>query len=189
MGSEGPLRLFVGVELPVAAAGAVQAVADACRGRLPPLRWSRPEDRHVTLEFLGDVASTAVPGLTDRLDRVARTRSGFNTSLGGVGGFPNAAGARVVWVGLDDPEGGWSGLASAVREAFPGPVTAGPEPFVPHITLARSPRPVELPRRLLERPGSSADWLVDTFALFRSKADVGGPRYERLELFALGSPS
>ena len=187
MGSVGAMRLFVGVEVSEAAGRSVQAVVDAWRDRLPPMRWFRPEDRHVTLAFLGDVVPEAVPELTDRLRRVAAGRRSFPMILGGIGGFPSGARARVVWVGLDDSGNAWRGLASAASTALADLVPTGSPPFVPHITLARSARPIAIPRALLEMPGALAGGLVEASILFRSHTDDTGARYERLERFPLGA--
>ncbi|MEA2499462.1 MAG: 2,3-cyclic 3-phosphodiesterase, partial [Actinomycetota bacterium] len=61
-------------------------------------------------------------------------------------------------------------------------------PFTPHLTLARFKRP----QRLRELPTLSLDLLdfvVDSFALYRSRLGRKGSRYEVVERFPLASPS
>jgi 2'-5' RNA ligase len=187
MGHDGdPMRLFVGVEVPADASRALDVVTTQWRGRLPLVRWSPAEDRHATLAFLGDVAPAIARGAKARLVPVARALTGFETTLDRVGGFPSSARARVVWMGLNDPDGAWAGLASEIRAALADLVPTQPKSFVPHVTLARSARSIALPRPLVKVAEPRATFTVDGFTLFRSHPDRGGPRYERLERFELG---
>jgi RNA 2',3'-cyclic 3'-phosphodiesterase len=180
---DAPPRLFAGVSVPPEVGQAIGVVTAAGTRLLPDARWSPPEDWHVTLMFLGDVALARVVEISVRLRRIAERTSGFETAIGGMGGFPSAARARVVWIGLDDPDDGWSGLASGVREALAGVVLPAPQAFVPHITLARSAQPIALPRSLVERVVGPVGFAVTGFSLFRSHPDSSGARYEILERY------
>ena len=100
---DGRLRLFVGVGLPDPVAMEAADATASLRARYPDARWVPVESLHVTLAFLGPVARAQRPWIEERLREVASTTEVFSTSITGIGGFPSMAGARVVWLGLDDP--------------------------------------------------------------------------------------
>ena len=57
------LRLFVAVELPAAVREHLQAVQDAIRPELPHVGWTRGENLHITIMFLGDTPEQVVKGV------------------------------------------------------------------------------------------------------------------------------
>ncbi len=59
-------------------------------------RWVRPESMHLTLKFLGDVSTTRLDSVKERLATIQR--SAFKVTVSGVGFFPMRA-PRVFWVG------------------------------------------------------------------------------------------
>jgi 2'-5' RNA ligase len=136
------------------------------------LRWTTPDQWHVTLRFLGEVADAEAPALTaalrDGLADVAAslaTAGPATTELGGQLVIPVA--------GVDD-------LAAAVVAAT-GPFGDAPERrrFRGHFTLARTKRGSVIPRDLLGRP-IAGEWTVDAVALVRSHLEPTGARYEDL---------
>ena len=95
------LRLFVAVDLPAKLRPAVAGLAQGIGGA----RWTRPEQLHVTLRFLGDTPEDRLVDLRARLRQVRMP--GFELALRGTGVFPPAGTrkpARILWLGLDPPE-------------------------------------------------------------------------------------
>lgn len=155
-----------------------------------PLRWSVPEQWHVTLAFMASVPHRAEEVLLEHLAEAADRRGPFRTRLVGGGAFPDLGAGRVLWAGVEDPTP-YAALAVAARNAA---VRAGVEVdgqrFRPHVTLARSNRPVEMTRwyRVLE-PYRSPPWTVDSLALVASylgDGPRGRPRYDVLAELPLG---
>src|SRR5690625_4720987 len=62
----------------------------------PPLRWTPPEQRHVTLAFYGEVPDGAVEDLTAALTAVAAGTPAIRVQLAGAGVFASA----TLWVGV-----------------------------------------------------------------------------------------
>ncbi|WP_299535930.1 RNA 2',3'-cyclic phosphodiesterase [uncultured Streptomyces sp.] len=103
----------------------------------PGLRWNRIEDWHITLAFLGQLASGTVPLLRDPLAAVAAGRISPRLALRGGGTFDD----RVVWSGIDGGLDALHALAADVRAAVRGSgVTCEERPLRPHLTLARARR-------------------------------------------------
>ena len=132
--SGGPMRLFVALVPPADALDELAAAVEALRAT-PGLRWTRPEQWHVTLAFLAEVDERTREALTPRLERVARRHAPPTLALAGGGRF----GGRVLWTRVDGDRAALRRLADAVRAAARRcglPVDT--RPYRPHLTLART---------------------------------------------------
>ncbi len=155
-----------------------------------PLRWSLPEQWHVTLAFLPSVADTDLDELGDEFTAAAAKRSSFALQLKGAGAFPNPAEAKALWAGMAGDVEPLGRLATGTRSAV---VRAGLEVdggrFRPHLTLARVGRAHDVTRwlRILDLY-EGPSWQVKEFALIQSYLGggrKGRSRYEVRELFPL----
>ena len=162
-------RLFVAVwpDRPTA-----DALGGLGRPTRPGVRWSRPDQWHVTLYFLGQ----ADPDPTS----AALARTPFPP--GPVTARAGPATARLGRSVLHVPVAGLDDLAGAVAEALaPG---AGPgSRFVGHLTLARSRRPADL-APLVGTP-FQAEWPVGEVTLVASRPRPGGSEYTVIGRWAL----
>lgn len=75
----------------------------------------RPEALHVTLCFLGEVEDSLADELSRPVGRAVATHSPFAVRFGGVGVFGSRDRPRVVWIGIDDPDGRLSRLQREVE--------------------------------------------------------------------------
>jgi RNA 2',3'-cyclic 3'-phosphodiesterase len=135
--SGGPMRLFVALVPPADALDELAAAVDALRAT-PGLRWTRPEQWHVTLAFLAEVDERTREALTPRLERVAHRHAPPTLALAGGGRF----GRQVLWTRVDGDRAALRRLADAVRAAARRcglPFDA--RPCRPHLTLARARGP------------------------------------------------
>lgn len=187
VGSEEVYRLFVAVPLwDQFRAGALSLFNELSRNRWP-LRWVKPENWHLTLQFLGDVKVDSVSHLSESLRSSIRGIAPFEIELGEVGGFPRVSKARVVWVGVKQGRDPLLELAKNVRNGcVAGGCPGDKKPFEAHLTLARAkeePVNIQLPPEIYK-----ASWgthTVDHIALVRSHLQKGGPAYEVIERFSL----
>lgn len=131
------MRLFVSVQPPAEALEALNAELGRARAVAPPgLRWTRPEQWHLTLAFLGDVPDDEVPTLTDALAAVVGDAP-MSLRLAGGGCF----GTRVLWVGLAGDVHALRTLAADLSGAAIGcGIALEDQSFRPHLTLARAGR-------------------------------------------------
>jgi RNA 2',3'-cyclic 3'-phosphodiesterase len=105
--------------------------------------------------------------------------------LQGIGAFPRARRARVIWAGIDDPGGLLGALAADLAAGFePLGYRAEKRAFTPHLTLARLrvPKPVNLGTLDLDLP----PFAVDHLRLYRSRLHPKGATYEVIRRFELG---
>jgi 2'-5' RNA ligase len=169
-------RLFVAVWPP---AEVVELIAALSRPTVIGLRWTRQDQWHVTLRFLGAVADP--PAVVEALASVAAAQSPVELSVGpAVGRF----GHRVLHV----PVEGLADLASAVTAAT-AHVGKPPEdrPFSGHLTLARVGKEARVNLRAIEGETISARWPVSELTLVESKLSPAGARYQIVERFPLTS--
>ncbi len=164
------------------------AVAPGRPGRRD-LRWTGPEDWHVTLAFLGEVPGPAAGRLAPRLERAAARHRPFPLTFAGAGAFPAAGRARVFWCGLTGDHQALAALAASVAAAARragAPPPDGDRPFRPHLTLARG-RPQADVRALVTalKPYQGPPWRADHLHLIESHLG-GRPRYTTIGRWPLG---
>lgn len=167
-------RLFFALALPddLRAAVARPALPElGADGRPFRPRWSHPSGLHVTLAFLGSVDAARLGELLEVAGRVTADAQGpLSLNLGGLGAFPGETAARVLWRAVDGGAGlaGLAGQLAAALAAADFPFDQ--RPFVPHLTLARFDRPINLAGSLDAVPGAS--WQTMRFLLMES---LSGP--------------
>lgn len=159
------------------------------------LRWTTPEQWHVTLAFMPEVPDRTLDDLSARLERAAARRSRFAVTVAGGGAFPNPARAKVLYAGLDlEGAAETEELRRLSVGARAAANKAGAEaqggPFRPHLTLARVRRPFDVTRwlRVLDAY-RGPQWSADEIVLVQSHLGEGPrnrPRYEVIESFPIG---
>ncbi len=186
---DGRIRTFLAFEIPESVRNMLAGEVDRLRRNLPPARWIRPENLHLTVKFLGQVERPRLKrlnlGLAERLEEL----SPVEFQLGGAGFFPSASQARVAWVG-----GRARGIEAVVEEVES---IAAMQGFAPersewrlHLTVARLDRP--WPRYAAEEFVSwGEDLSLPRFkgtrlVCFESRLQRGGSVYTALQRIPLG---
>jgi 2'-5' RNA ligase len=176
------LRLFIAVSLPARERARIRAAAATLEGSFSDARWTAEDALHVTVRFLGTVASDGVAAITSVLDAVARRHAPFGMTIGGPGVFPDTRRPQILWLGVDD-EGELGRIAASLDSGLrPLGFAAEDRPFRAHVTLARRRRGAA---RAMRRDGLQACAVratvhVETLDLMRSHTTHEGARYERL---------
>jgi len=182
------VRLFVALEIPAAVRDNLTAQVAELRELSAKVadkrpRWVRPENLHVTLKFIGEVAPTKLAGIRDALSAI-RSDGPVEIKFRGLGFFPNEQHPRVLWAGLD---------ASANLPPLAGDIDGALEtqgialerrPFTPHLTLARIEPPGlhEKLRAAIQKNGAREFGSFQTreFYLIESKLKPSGAEYTTL---------
>ncbi|HWE22324.1 MAG TPA: RNA 2',3'-cyclic phosphodiesterase [Myxococcales bacterium] len=177
------MRLFFSVPLPEkarTAAAAVLRTMQRAAGEKAPLSWTREEQLHFTIAFLGELPEDALPRLTAAAAPCAELRS-FNLELRGAGAFPNPRRPRVLWLGVGDGaqqlEQVAGRLCGGLRE---GGFTLEERPFRGHLTVARvrpgGERSVSRALRAVP-PGAIAMFTVERLCLMQSQLSPHGAKH------------
>lgn len=144
-------------------------------------RWTDAETWHITLAFLGWTSPSRVPQIVDELGAIALQHPAFSVPSGGLGAFPSRRRARVLWYGVDDPEGKLAALAADVRSALQ---VEGEDPLRAHITLGRAKDRASFPTAAGSADGAGPDVSITDVRLVRSHIP-GKPRYTVLAMAPL----
>lgn len=149
------------------------------------LSWSKPENLHVTVKFLGDTDRETETRLIDSLSRIAASFTPFRLRLA----KPEILGKRVISIAVDsDPPTVFS-LEKAIDTACErlGFEREGRR-FHPHLTIARIRRPegtTELTRHFLKAQIEPLGFEVREIVLYESELGAGGSVYNEIERFSL----
>ncbi|WP_247003669.1 RNA 2',3'-cyclic phosphodiesterase [Halosolutus gelatinilyticus] len=184
------MRLFVSADLPDDLAEPIADLQDDL-AEASGLTLTDPEQAHVTLKFLGDVAGDRLPALEDELAAAVDDADvdPFTARFGGLGVFPSLDYISVVWLGV---AAGGDELAR-LHEAIEDRTTAmGFDPeshdFTPHVTLARMEHAGgkdHVQKVIRERDPTVGEMHVDEVRLTESTLTDAGPRYSAVERFSL----
>ncbi len=164
---DGPVkvRAFFGLPLPEAHRAGLAGYIAECAKHAPELRWTPPENLHLTVRFLG------------HLDLAIA----IELRLGEVGSFKRGRLARVVWLGLALGQEQIAALAEQVEAECVG---AGLEQesrrYHAHLTLARARARDGALLPALPPPPDLEGWRADELVLYRSRPGRGGSIYEPL---------
>lgn len=175
------MRLFVALDLP----DAVKDRLTALRDTLPGARWTKREQMHLTLRFVGDdIAPPAVDALKKAL--AALKASPFEIRLQGVGRFPPKGAPRVLWAGVADSPP-LRALADKVEYAVRAAgVPAEKRPFSAHITAARLGEGGTVDGWLKTHAGFVTETIpVSAFILYSSALAPAGSTYRREAVYPL----
>ena len=181
------MRAFVAVFPPPE----VRREALAWAKRLPSedqVRWTRPENVHLTLKFLGDIRIEDLDGIRAALGEVGVEHAPFDAVLAELGAFPSTRRAKILWIGVGAGSDWLRSLATDVDDTL---ASLGFErekrPYVPHLTLGRvrgRPLNLDLPSGV-ERTG----FRVRQVELTESTLAPEGATYRIVGDFALeGKP-
>jgi 2'-5' RNA ligase len=189
------VRAFVAVALDPAARrevarstrGAVDAIGTGSRAR-----WTREENLHLTVAFLGNIDEGIVPVIGQRLAPLTERIAPERLVLASVGGFPQSR-PRVVWLGLGAGRTWFVDLAKAVRATLEqglGLELDRREPSA-HVTLARVERPERALLSALEAAfsGRAIASKADRLTLFSSVVGRGGPTYTAVGEWTFSGPA
>ncbi len=183
------IRAFFAVDLPLECKEQLGVLMAALKLHLKkslkhqPFRWVKPENLHLTLQFLGQVDQ----GETAHLLQAARGEvvglKSFSLRLGPLEWFPSPHRPQVISLRAEP----YHALAELSQALGRGAATLGyiveDRPFRAHLTLARveSVRNRD-PALLASFSGEAlADVFVKEVVLFSSQTLSGGPVYTRLD--------
>jgi len=153
------------------------------------VRWTRQEQFHFTVRFLGEIAEPVVPRLIEAATRVCTEQPTFSAAFGNLELLPNARHPHTLVLGARTGLAEMATLARALDRAFRGlELGIAPEnrPFRAHLTLARikNPNAAEAVQTLLQRSWQRLDqippFMVESCTLVHSELRPDGPIYTPL---------
>lgn len=129
------VRLFVSINVPIEIkeklASFQNKLVDLVIGNFVPL-----ENLHISLKFLGEVKDEQVDRIKSLCDG-AISHPKFMAEIKGVGAFPNAKFARVLWAGVTAGDRQLASIENALRNKLEPLGFKDEREFHAHATLAR----------------------------------------------------
>ncbi len=154
-------RLFVALPLPGTVADFLLQLQKSMKTAGFRASWSRMEAMHLTLKFIGETPEENLPSIIRSVQTTAAAHHRFKLRVQGVGVFPSARRARVLWAGVGRENQDLSALHQGLELALAQVgIPRSENRFAPHFTLARFRKTVD--RHLI------AD-VVDAFGTHRSE--------------------
>jgi len=178
-------RLFISVELPEEVKSELKRVCDYFAGKdLFVGRCVRPENMHLTLQFLGSVYENMLP----KIDRALKNVSFkiCKAKLGQLDVLPSQKNMRILFADLHAPQ--LHRLAKQIEEVLAGIFDAEDREFKNHITIARI-KSIKDKDTFLEQIAqfkvSPLGFEITEFSLQESELTPEGPIYKTVSSYKL----
>jgi len=155
-----------------------------------PIRWTRKENLHITLMFLGYLSDEELLEILRITKEVAQRHEPFSISLKKIiYGPPKKMPPRMVWVEGEKSEE-LGKLQEDLESSLQGlPVNKENRAYASHITLGRIKewefRRIEPEERPEINEGISLNFFVESIDIMESELKKGGPKYIILESISL----
>jgi len=150
-------------------------------------KWTRPEQLHLTLKFLGETDDSKLPQVLDQLRTIPMPEP-IRLATAGVVCLPPQGPIRIVAAALEDEAGNCAKLQNAIDQAchaagFP----LEGRRWTPHVTLARVKDRVGPSARAQAEVACSkipaAAFEAGGFSVIESRLDRSGPQYATVATF------
>ena len=196
-------RTFIAIEIPANVRAKIADHINRLRRECPDVRasWSREDNLHLTLKFLGDVPIERIPALSTAVEQAVQHMHPFDLIVKDCGAFPSHGRPKVLWIGVlseppavaggpEAPTSDLQGLHAAIEDHC---AAAGFErdmrAFHPHLTMARlreAKGSRDLAARHKELGFPSRAFTVSELVLFRSELSSKGSKHTALARHCLG---
>ena len=183
-------RMFVGIPMPESYRIMVGELVEMLKPRVRSrIAWTKPENFHLTLRFLGNVSSSRVADLVRALSLVRIPP--YVLQAGRVDFFPSRPPHRVFWIGVVCGHQETSRLARDISLQLQSiGFDMQNDRFVPHLTLGRIKKPAKDPWSAIRSDLASYVWpetSIRSFKLWESVLDHSGAHHRVLHSFDLKS--
>ncbi len=179
------VRTFIAIELPVFIKTAIAGIQEKLKRKISGIRWTVPDNIHLTLAFLGDASPEDVVRICEALSGAVTTVAPFFLSARGLGAFPGLSRPRVIWTGI----GGETRCLDVLSRELNDHLEAAGFPvekrrFTGHLTLGRAKQNVDA-MRLMDcvkemKNFETRPFAVNEAVLMKSDLSPAGPAYSVL---------
>ena len=170
------MRLFIAIELEDKQKDALVASANEISGYFEGANYSKRENYHVTLEFLGEVSPSRIGDIKAAIDEAAMRP--FDFSIGGYGAF-RSRDKITLWRAIDAPRELYDAQKRLHCALAKRGFTLEERPFRPHMTVAREAI-VVAGTDLRSLPFGRISCRADGISLMLSERTAGRLTYTRL---------
>lgn len=181
-------RLFIAVPLPAEVMERIGGIGARLAEKNWPVRWTDPNNAHLTLHFIGEVDQSRAELLRMALPGEAAKHQAFTLETGGLGVYPDRKKPRVLWMGLDGETERLEALHGGVGRTLQHlDFEVETRPYSPHITIGRLREQIGAERGMTIwttlrgfQLGAPLTVPIEEVTLYRSHLSHTGSRYEPL---------
>lgn len=185
------IRTFIAIDVGEEVRRRATQLIDQWRPLAEGIKWVEAENLHITLKFLGDVASGRIAAVCDTVAQVVGLLAPFELAICRAGAFPNIERPRTIWLGTGQGREELAQLNRQLESAlaklgFPKEGRA----FQGHLTLGRvrrAGRSPALTRQMAQQADFAAGsvWVSEVI-VFSSQLTPAGPVYNPMARLPLG---
>jgi RNA 2',3'-cyclic 3'-phosphodiesterase len=136
------LRIFICIEVPASIKQRIDDLQQDLKEISAPMSWTRSDNVHLTIKFLGNVKASRLPKIAAACERAAAGLAEFEIEVTGAGCFPSARAPRVLWIGLNDASDSLNKIHEQIENELAGEgFEREGRRFSPHLTIGRARDP------------------------------------------------
>ncbi|HEY1787356.1 MAG TPA: RNA 2',3'-cyclic phosphodiesterase [Verrucomicrobiae bacterium] len=186
------LRLFLAIPIPDDVRRELRRLQLELQPLLPPrtVRWTKPEQLHLTLKFLGSVPIANIDALCRAVHAVCDAASPLRLRAEGTGFFPDARSPRVFWVDIKSVDGMLAEFQARLESAVQSFAEKSDEKkYTAHVTLARfekmRSRDTERLRAAVAVGETFGEWIAEEVRLIKSALQPSGALHAIVDTFKI----
>lgn len=184
------IRAFIAIELNENIRNLLAKIQGYLKQLECDIKWVKPQNLHITIKFLGDVALQQLDAIKEGLQTTMTEIQPFAFTLTELGTFPDAKRPRVVWVGIDDQNLQAKKIAELTENTLAQlGFKKEDKKFSPHITIGRIKSNKNLHQLSMEikRYPLPTDIVqsITHISVYKSTLTPSGPIYEVLDKIQL----
>jgi 2'-5' RNA ligase len=182
------MRMFIALDMPEEVVERIRDVQESLKEAGADLNLTRPENLHITLKFLGEVADKRKDEVVKLVSEALERFKPFSVKLEGVGYFGKGNRVNVIWAGV---KGGKEDLIEIIAslDEKTRHIRKNEHRASPHLTIARvrTGRNKEVLLNEIKSLGGVKFGEFDVKELVLKSSDLTkrGPIYSDIETFPL----
>ena len=191
------IRVFIAIKLSSQVQDELRLIGQQLIKRgVHGIRWVKPENIHLTIQFLGDISKRKLNDIIIGLNEASNLTMRFRVHIGGMGAFPHVRKPRVLWIGVDAPLELLDLHRNIKRGLEKIEIQTDGKVLRPHLTIGRVKRDasrhsLEIVSDMVENYEISTvgEQMVESIHLIESKLRPTGPIYKALAVVKLEESS
>ncbi len=185
------IRTFIAVKLPDHVIRKLAELQLDLKKHGLRIKWSQPENIHLTLKFLGDILPDDVDPVCRVVNDAVKDFTPISLCTAGVGFFPGIRRARVLWTGIAGQTDKLEKLHHAIDDGLGSlGFVKDDRRFTGHLTLGRfkgqSEPEILIDMMKMYKDMASDEFIVDAVSVYKSDLKPSGPIYTNLSSIRLG---
>ncbi len=180
------MRLFIAIDMPDDVKEEVTRIQQELQKQTVfKARYTKPDDAHITVSFLGELEEKRVYEAADLLRGIYMQP--MEARLSSLNVFSVGSSLKVIYCDVQCPE--LAVLLTAIKRALANMLMPQEQEFIGHITLARvaqvddNKKAQDYIQHITVKP---IPFIIDSFVLKQSELAPEGPLYTTIEQFMLG---